>query len=454
MRATRWGYCYKLLRGTLPFHIRDLHKKYGDVVRVAPNELAFCNVAAWKEIMGHRVHGAAEFEKHQGFYRPLSAQPTTVVSSNGDEHTMLRRHLSHGFSERTLRDQQPLIMKYIDLMIQRLHENCVSGEAVDIMAWYNFTTFDVIGDLAFGEPFGCLENSEYHPWVASIFQVVRLGVVMQTANYFPFLKHVLFSLLLTKARRKSKGANVARAKEKLQRRITVGKKEGGRPDLIEGLLRKKDELGISFEQLVSNSSVLITAGSETTATVLAGVTYFLLANRECLEKVTQEVRSTFQLETDIDIISVGRLPYMLACLDEALRMYPPVALGLPRVTPKGGATINGKFVPEKTIVAIHQWTIHHKEEYFKDPDEYHPERFLGDEKFATDNKNAFQPFHIGARNCLGRNLAYVEMRLILARLLWNFDVKLAPGYEDWSKQKNYILWDKTPLKVHLTPVIR
>jgi cytochrome P450 len=92
--------------------------------------------------------------------------------------------------------------------------------------------------------------------------------------------------------------------------------------------------------------ILIIAGSETTATLLSGVTYYLLCNPSALKKLTEEVRTTFQSEEDININSVNRLNYMLACLDEALRIYPPVPIGLPRTVPRGGATITGYYIPE------------------------------------------------------------------------------------------------------------
>ncbi|KAJ0269092.1 hypothetical protein COL940_012771 [Colletotrichum noveboracense] len=363
--------------------------------------------------MGHRTSGAPEFEKYQMFYRPVPTIPSTIVSSGGKEHALLRRSISHGFSERSLRDQQPLIMQYVNLFIQRLHENCAKGEPIDLMAWYNFTTFDIIGDLAFGEPFGCLERSDYHPWIRTIFISARLGTVVQIANHYPWLKKLMLNLLATKSARAIRGKNLNNAREKVQRRMDLDGK-GCRPDLIEGLLKKKDEL-----------------------------------------KLVAEVRSTFEKEDDITIISVNKLSYMLACLDEALRIYPPVSMGLPRVTPKEGATVCGRFIPGNMTVAIHQWAIHHNEAYFKDPFSFRPERFLGDAEFASDNRDAFQPFHIGARNCLGRNLAYVEMRLILARLIWSFDLELAEESRDWvGQQKVFILWDKGPLKVHLKPVAR
>lgn len=72
-----------------------------------------------------------------------------------------RRNLSSGFSEKALRDQEYIIMKYVDLLMQRLHENSENGP-VDMAKWFNFATFDIIGDLTFGESFGCLEKSELH----------------------------------------------------------------------------------------------------------------------------------------------------------------------------------------------------------------------------------------------------------------------------------------------------
>lgn len=130
----------------------DLHKKYGEVVRIAPNELAFANPAAWKDIMGHRGPGEEELTKWQDFYRPVKDIPTDIVNAGREEHAALRRVLAHGFSDKSMRAQQPIIKGYVDLLIQRLKENCEEGKKkVNLMAWYNFTTFDVIGDLAFGE---------------------------------------------------------------------------------------------------------------------------------------------------------------------------------------------------------------------------------------------------------------------------------------------------------------
>ena len=235
-RASRIPYCVSALRGTLTFDVLDLHKEYGSVVRVAPDELAFADSSAWKDIMGHRS-GGQEMGKWQPFTRPVETMPTDIINADREEHSRLRRQLAHGFSDKSMREQQPIIRKYIDLLIQRLHENCDGGKPLNIAAWYNYTTFDVIGDLSFGEPFGCLEESDYHPWVKMIFEMARMGTVAQSLGHYPLLKKVVFSLVPKSIIRKTE-EHMAYTKAKVKKRIDLGKE---RPDLIEGLLKKTEE---------------------------------------------------------------------------------------------------------------------------------------------------------------------------------------------------------------------
>ncbi|EFQ34350.1 cytochrome P450 [Colletotrichum graminicola M1.001] len=452
MRISRLPFCYKLLTGTLPFDVLELHKRYGPVVRIAPDELIFHDSRAWKDIMGHKGQGDAEMEKSQKFYRSVPNAPSDIINSGREEHSNLRRALAHGFSERSIRHQEPIVKGYVDLLIKRLHEHGQGGsKALNLAAWYNYTTFDVIGDLAFGEAFGCLDSSDYHPWVRSIFQMVRLGTVLQTGTHYPFVLKLMMAMVPEKMKRE-RAQHGEFTEAKLKRRMEL---EHERPDLIEGLLKRKDDWNMSFANLESNSSILIIAGSETTATLLSGATYYLLMNPVALKKLTDEIRSSFEDESEIDVQSVGNLTYLLACLDEALRIYPPVPIGLPRIVPRGGANIADHYVPEGTTVSIYQWAMYHSEKNFRDPFSFRPERWLQDAAFESDNREAFQPFHTGPRNCIGRNLAYAEMRLILARVLWNFDIEIAGDSTDWaSRQKIYILWEKGPLNVYLKPVQR
>ena len=159
--------------------------------------------------------------------------------------------------------------------------------------------------------------------------------------------------------------------------------------------------------------VLIVGGSETTATLLCAVTFYLLRNPHILTKLNQEVRSTFKSDSDINTDSVQSLDYMLAVLNETLRIHPPVAAGLPRDVPQGGASVAGYYVPEGTVVGIHHWATYHYSANFKKPFEFHPERYQGDPEFASDKLDVVQPFHLGTRNCIGKK--YVSSSFLLEK---------------------------------------
>jgi cytochrome P450 len=102
---------------------------------------------------------------------------------------------------------------------------------------------------------------------------------------------------------------------------------------------------MSRDELIGTSGLLIVAGSETTATLLSGVTYYLLKTPHAYARLKEEVRSSFKSAEEITLTSTSRLPYLQACLEEALRLYPPVPLALPRRTRPEGDIIGGVFVP-------------------------------------------------------------------------------------------------------------
>ncbi|KAI1209013.1 cytochrome P450 ClCP1 [Annulohypoxylon truncatum] len=443
----RW---IRFSHGDLPFYMRELHTKYGPVVRIAPNELAFCHPQAWKDIYGHRSGGAPELPKYEYFYRAVDNIPRGILNAHRDEHAALRRQLSHGFSERSMQLQEPIIGSYVDLLVRRLQEQCQGGAVgLNMREWLNWTTFDVIGDLAFGSSFDCLEKSDYHPWVKLVANSVQQTAAMHVLAGMG-LRPLIRALL--KMTRLAITDNQKLVAAKLQQRIELGVE---RPDFLEAFIKKKEAGEMGFWQIAANAMILIVAGSETTATLLSGALFLLTTNPDKLEKLTQEVRSSFNNDDEITLSSVSRLSYMLACLNESLRMYPPVPTGMPRQSPKGGCFILGKFVPEDTVVAVWQYSVNHNPNFWTEPDSFAPERFMGDPKFKNDQLDAMQPFSVGPRNCIGRNMAYAEMRLILARIIYNFDMVIADDSRDWVKiQKAYTLWKKPALNIHMKPVVR
>ncbi|KAL8793908.1 MAG: hypothetical protein Q9195_003527 [Heterodermia aff. obscurata] len=205
------------------------------------------------------------------------------------------------------------------------------------------------------------------------------------------------------------------------------------------------------EEIITNAGLLLVAGSETVATLLSGATYHLLRNPPVYTRLQTELRTAFPTEKAINFDSLARLPYLDAVLTESLRLYPPAVASLQRTTGPEGDLIAGNYIPPHTKVGVPQYASYHSRANFTDPESFVPERWLADPppRYRADARAALQPFSVGPRNCLGRSLAWFEMRAILARVLWNFDMALCEESQDWAKQKSYLLWDKPALWVDL-----
>lgn len=136
----------------------------------------------------------------------------------------------------------------------------------------------------------------------------------------------------------------------------------------------------------------------------------------------------------------------MAGIQEALRLFPPVPVGVPRVVPEPGKTIMGRYVAGGTRVSVHHYATYHSAANFNDPEDFVPERWLGEiEKYADDRREACQAFAYGPRDCIGRNMGMHEMRLILAKVLFQFDLELCENSKDWAAQRAFVLWEKKPL---------
>jgi cytochrome P450 len=335
----------------LIYETHQMHEKYGPVVRVRPNELSFVGPQAWQDIYGHKGvgktaglrHGAKEMPKYLKYYLHWDTQPRAIISLPYEDHSFVRKNTLPSFSDRAMREQEPIITKYVDLLLLRLRQNAGSGP-LNMTAFYNWTTFDIIGDLAFGDSFHCLQNQEYHAFVKFIVQTPKEFAKISALRYLGFNWLVLVALipLLRNALALNKYTSMA-----MKKRLGFG---GPRPDLIEPFIQLKNQGIINNDELQTNAGLFIVAGSETTASLLTAVTYFLTLNPDVLSKLNQEVRSSFRSESEITLTSAQALPYLMACLNEALRFYPPLAPAAPRVTPQGGAIIDGNVVPEDVSI--------------------------------------------------------------------------------------------------------
>lgn len=196
-----------------------------------------------------------------------------------------------------------------------------------------------MGDLVFGQSFDCLTNWGYHPWVRLIFDSVKAGAFVRCTKYWPMLRP-LADWFVPRDIRKRRIDQRRMAAEKAAYRESL---DDGRQDLISGYLLP--DSGVSRLEYQSTVATLIIAGSETTATLMSGVTYYLLRDAARKTKLQAEIREAFATVDEIDLISVNKLPYLLACLDEALRIYPPVPDTFPRNSGPRAEVICGRVVP-------------------------------------------------------------------------------------------------------------
>lgn len=273
----------------------------------------------------------------------------------------MRRLMAHAFSDKALREQETLLHTYADLLVQKIHKQLVEGKTskiIDLVRWYNYVTFDLIGDLSFGEPFNCLRDDQYHWWVSLMLDAVKVSGYLKIPHFYPFLRP-LGTLLIPKRLVKRRDAVFQQTVDMVSRRL---QRQIERPDFTSYILRHKDdELAMSRGELDANAGTLVLAGSETTATTLSGTTYYILRHPAVYRRLVDEIRGAFKDALDIQLSSIASLRYLNAVFDESMRIYPPVPAMLPRLVPEGGAMINGHYVPEGVsilpfTIKIHSYT--------------------------------------------------------------------------------------------------
>lgn len=462
-----------LLRGRLPLENKQLHDRYkSQVIRVSPNELSFNSAQAWEDIYGFKKPPRKNFDKdpiHVGAIDPLPGA-TTLTMSDDENHARQRRALSHSFSTIALVEQEEIINGYVTTLMEKIDRMCTDNEVFNMVDWLNFTTFDIIGDLAFGEPFGCLDKGQFHSWVALIYQTVKVGALEQAtrrfANVGTWTQRMLLNLIPNHVRQRRRN-HLAFSKEKVLRRLRE-KKEIEHRDFMYYILQQKEKKGYDLHEneIILNGALFVVAGSETTANLLSGLIARLIWNPDKYAKLCTEIRSSFREEAEITYESTTGLKYLNACLEEGLRIHPPVPTGLLRTVPKGGDFVDGMWVPGGTSVAVSSWAAAHNPANFVDCDTFVPERFLEeddadyDPKYAADIKKAMRPFSLGPRGCIGKNLSYLEMRLILTRLLWNFDIESTDGAWQWDPDgemkhmKAFLTWQKPTILAKARRVVR
>ena len=216
-----------------------------------------------------------------------------------------------------------------------------------------------------------------------------------------------------------------------------GEEKGIRQDMFHFLFQAKNpdtgEPAYSEEELLAEANLLIIAGSDTTAINLCGFFFYISRNQRIYRRLVKEIRSTFQsAEEIISGTKLSSCQYLRACLDESMRLTPAGPSELPRTILPGGQEIEGEFYPEGTQVGASGWSSARHDE-LGDPYVFRPERWLVNEDSGVTVEEVkrirsyVQPFSTGPANCVGQNLAMLELLTTIARTLHRLDVRAVPG---------------------------
>ncbi|KAF2679428.1 cytochrome P450 [Lentithecium fluviatile CBS 122367] len=374
-----------------------------------------------------------------------------------DAHARNRRALMGAFTEHAVVEHAAVLEDHVSLLVQRFRDRVDAGRGkavVNMVDWVNYLTFDISGALSFGSSFDSVKNGKAHPWVEISCSFGKGLALMASVNFFAPLDRAFAYAIPETVRRKMTYHRELVHERFMQRLGMVGKQAS--QDYVGSVLKYNEEKGevrVPIQELEANMAVLIFAGSETTATALVSTINALLRQPEELGKLVDEIRGAFGSVDEITVASVGKLEYLTAVLKEGIRLGPPAAVGLPRVVPNPGETICGRWVPGDTFVSLNQYPAYRSPSNFTHPSSFIPSRFLPSTPFPNDNTAVFEPFLVGRHKCLGQKLAWAEMRLLLAQMLWEFDIGGVEGevYGDFGERRTYLFWEKGSLNVEVRP---
>jgi benzoate 4-monooxygenase len=218
------------------------------------------------------------------------------------------------------------------------------------------------------------------------------------------------------------GIAIARVNARLE-------KPSDRVDLLARLMEGRDETGnkLGREELTAEALTQLIAGSDTTSNTSCAILYHCLQNPNVVRKLQKELDDALP---DIDAVptfaQVKELPYLEAVIKETMRIHSTSSLGLPRLIPPGpGVDICGHHFSQGTALSVPAYTIHHSTEIWgPDADEFKPERWAN---LTERQKEAFIPFSYGPRACVGRNVAEMELALVVSTVFRRYEFELRQG---------------------------
>ncbi|ETS76240.1 hypothetical protein PFICI_11627 [Pestalotiopsis fici W106-1] len=422
------GYQVKRKRLHLKAH-SDL-QKYGPVYRQGPNRLVFNTVAALRDLSRHH---ASIRKSHVYSFTSFSPVPHVLGTVDPEPHRMKRNVYGRVLSGQSLQRFEPAMRAEVDIFLRKVLEAAEAGP-VNMTPLCERLASDIAVQLGFGVDLKSQTEPENRVLI-DIF--LHMNTIHSVYMAWPAI-HALNKIVMLFNMRKLLTAGGI-IKNIIKRRAAI-EENSGRHDfwaVASTSHHESDSTTSSIEksQVWSEALFFFPAGGQTTSCALSAAFFYLSRHPLVYARLAAEIRDAF---SDGSLITVG--PQLLGCkylravIDETLRMSPPTTV-MPwrevdrNISPKEPCVVDGHVVPGGTLVAISAYCLMHNEEYFPQPFAFQPERWLDDtdpDRLAR-MVEAFIPFSFGDTMCLGKTLAYMEMSLVLAKTLWYFDFKQAPG---------------------------
>ncbi|KAF7559346.1 hypothetical protein G7046_g4830 [Stylonectria norvegica] len=416
------------LRANRTMYIHGLHQKYGPVVRLGPNEVAFASGTAMKEIYGS---GGSGYDKTE-FYRLFQVfgrrrvDPRTMFSTlNKADHAKRKRMVGDRYANSNVMKSNSIAG--VQERSKRFVQRCVNSAdstpdiffsvvALTKIALHSYACDCVTHHLF--HPYGtdCLGTKEdedmMHEVTAddslqskSTWRVRKNTLLKQDADrlilhYSPVLYRLMSKLLAMIAK--------PRSTPLANNYVLDTAKQDNMAEFT--LLSRLEEKGTVLDTVDMAAECLdhMAAGIDTTGDALCFLMWELSQPRSLH---LQRRMQTEMLENPDS--EPHELPFLDAIVNEGLRCFPAIPMSLPRYVPAGGRTIDGYPLPENTVVSCQAFSIHRiNQDVFPDPDTFNPDRWLEAEGDA-ERKRLFWAFSSGGRGCVGKHLALVEMKTLL-----------------------------------------
>jgi cytochrome P450 len=374
---------------------------------------------------------------------------TTWNSVKLDIHSRKRRVLNQSFSAEALKSAEPFVLSNTNRWCELLARETDNGQEgwsklLNMADWVNYLVFDILGDLCFGKSFDMKEPESDLRFVPHL--MTEFLVFMHPIAYSPFaglwawLKpRGLDSLLAIAAppalqNWESFVEKCLADRTQVESEITKSGNPGaGRKDFFHYLFHAVDpetgKRGFPLQELYGEAESLIIAGSDTTAIIMSAMFFYLAHNPAIQAKLASEILGIFSSTEDIGTgPKLGSCRYLRAVIQEALRMTPPVSAEPSRQVMQGGTIADEHFFPEGVHVSVGLYCLSYSKDIFSDPFRFKPERWIVGEGGSTERsvelaESGFCAFSHGTRGCPGRQLAWMEMSVVMASVIFSFEIK-------------------------------